>query len=386
MTQRIYEQDAYCRRFEAQVLSCEAQGEAFAVVLDKTAFFPEGGGQAADGGTINDIAVLDVQQKGEAVVHTLAAPLPVGETVCGVLDWETRFARMQSHAGEHVLSGWVHRLFGYANVGFHMSDTLMTVDFDGPLTKEDVERVERCANRSIYENAPITVSFPSAAELESIDCRSKIEVKEGIRLVTVENVDCCACCAPHPAATGEIGCIKVISFCPYKGGTRLEMLAGVHALEEYAALNTAHKQIMALLSAARDELPQAVEKQLETVRALRAENQKLSRQLALATLRPVAVGEAAYALSNGLSYDELLHCANHLLENGKETCILFSKTDGAHLIYVVCGKNDVRDIVQKLNAALDGKGGGRGNHAQGKIAVVEEQAVCAAAEQLLSNL
>ena len=374
------------REFAAVVVSCEQTKDGFAVVLDQTAFFPEGGGQAADTGTLDGMTVLDVQTHGEDVVHTVEQALPVGKEVRGVLDWELRFSRMQSHAGEHVLSGWVHRLFGYGNVGFHMSDTVMTVDFDGPMSAEDIAKVELFANRSVYENAPITVSYPTAAELETIDCRSKIEVKEGIRLVTIQNVDCCACCAPHPAFTGEIGCIKVLSFCPYKGGTRVEMLAGVHALEDYIALNTANKQMMALLSAARQELPQAVEKQLETARALRAENQRLSRELALSKLQPQMVGDSAFAVLRGASYDELLYCANDLLETGTSLCMLFSQTDQPYTIYVVCAKDtDVKETVAKLNAALDGKGGGRGNHAQGKIAVCDKEIIEKTVKELLTQ-
>lgn len=386
MTNRLYERDSYVREFTAAVVSCEQEKNGFAVVLDQTAFFPEGGGQAADEGTLNGVPVLDVQQRGEDVVHTVEEALEVGQQVRGVLDWDLRFSRMQSHAGEHVLSGWVHKLFGYGNVGFHMSDTVMTVDFDGPMTAEDIEKVELFANRSVYENAPITVSYPTAAELETIDCRSKIEVKEGIRLVTIRNVDCCACCAPHPAFTGEIGCIKVIGFCPYKGGTRVEMLAGVHALRDYVALNAANKQVMALLSAARRELPQAVEKQLETVRTLRAENQRLSRELALARLQPQTVGDAAFAVMQGASYDELLYCANDLLEKGTKRCVLFSQTDQPYTIYVVCARDiDVKETVAKLNAALDGKGGGRGNHAQGKIAVCDKTRIEQMVKELLAQ-
>ena len=368
MTERLFEKDAYCRSFDAEIVSCEQKDEFFLVVLDKTAFFPEGGGQAPDKGTINGTEVLDVQEKDGIVYHKTEKAFNIGDTVNCELDWELRFSRMQSHSGEHIVSGVVHSLFGYDNVGFHMSEKTMTVDFSGPLTAEDIAKVELESNKAIYKNVPITASYPSKEELAETDYRSKIEPRDGIRLITIEGFDCCACCAPHPAFTGEIGVIKIIDSCPHKKGTRIEMVAGINAFYDYSALHTSNKQVMNLLSAKRDSISLSVEKLQETANNLKSENGKMSRKLALASLSPVTVNGCAYAISENMSYDDLRECANNLIENGTRKCILLSSSDENSYIYVVSSaENDVRSLVSELNSTFNGKGGGKDNYAQGKL-------------------
>ena len=373
MTERLFEKDAYCRSFSANVVSCKEKDGSFFVVLDKTAFFPEGGGQAPDKGTINGVNVLDVQEKDGIVYHKTEKAFNSGDTVSCELDWELRFERMQSHAGEHIVSGVVHSLFGYDNVGFHMSEKTMTVDFSGPLTADDIAKVELESNKAIYKNAPITASYPTKDELAVADYRSKIEPRDGIRLITIEGVDCCACCAPHPSFTGEIGVIKIIDFCPHKKGTRIEMVAGINAFYDYSALHTSVKQVMNLLSAKRDSIAVSVEKLQETANNLKSENGKMSRKLALASLSPVTVNGCAYAINENMSYDDLRECANNLIENGTRKCILLSSADADSYIYVVSSaEKDVRSLVSELNSEFSGKGGGKDNYAQGKLSASSE--------------
>ena len=385
MTERLFEKDAYCRTFSANVVSCEEKDGSFLVVLDKTAFFPEGGGQAPDKGTINGVNVLDVQEKDGIVYHKTEEAFNSGDTVSCELDWELRFERMQSHAGEHIVSGVVHSLFGYDNVGFHMSEKTMTVDFSGPLTADDIAKVELESNKAIYKNAPITASYPTKDELAVADYRSKIEPRDGIRLITIEGIDCCACCAPHPSFTGEIGVIKIIDFCPHKKGTRIEMVAGINAFYDYSALHTSVKQVMNLLSAKRDSIAASVEKLQETANNLKSENGKMSRKLALASLSPVTVNGCAYAINENMSYDDLRECANNLIENGTRKCILLSSADGGSYIYVVSSaEKDVRSLVSELNSAFSGKGGGKDNYAQGKLSASSEDDLKNFIEKLLA--
>ncbi len=386
MTERLYETDAYCREFSATVLSCDAAEDGFAVVCDRTAFFPEGGGQAADKGTLGGAAVLDVQRRGDDVIHTVDAPLTVGETVQGVLDWEVRYRRMQSHTGEHILSGVIHKLFGYTNVGFHMSEKLMTVDVSGTLTAEDVRRVEYEANLAVYQNAEITVSYPSAEELRVLPYRSKIDLQEDTRIVTIGDVDCCACCAPHLHRSGEVGLIKVIDFAPYKKGTRIEMLAGFNAFLDYAALNATNKRLMSVLSAPRDGVEDAAREQSEALGALHHENQQLKKRLALHELKKQSIGDTVFAVAAGLTYDELRHCANTFAEEGASACFLFSENGADGMLYVVSSQNrDLRPVVAMLNSTFGGRGGGKPNYAQGKIAPCEETALKAAIEAALNE-
>ena len=368
MTELLYLKNAYCDEFEATILSCEKNGEAYDVILDKTAFFPEGGGQAPDKGTLDGAHVIDVQIHDGVVVHKVESPIEVGEKVSGKLDFALRFSRMQRHSGEHILSGIVHSLYGYNNVGFHMSDIEMTVDFDGSLTASDLERIEKEVNFTVWKNLDITVSFPTAEEEKELSFRSKLENIKDLRLVTIEGVDCCACCAPHVLKTGEIGLVKIIDATPNKGGSRLTVLAGEVALSDYARLNSANKAMMKTLSVSREDVADAAKRQVDLVSALKFENRELSRRLAWSELKPCEVGASAYAFSKNLSYDELCYCANKLSDEGKDISLLFSGDDDKNYIYVISSATrDVRSIVKSLNEAFDGRGGGKPNYAQGKI-------------------
>ena len=372
-TIKLYENDSYIKEFSATVISCDKTDGGFLVVLDKTAFFPEGGGQDADKGVINDIDVLDVQIKDDIIYHKLEKAFEIGSTVDCKIDWDTRFSRMQNHTGEHIVSGVIHRTFGYNNVGFHMNDTLVTFDVDGPLTDDDIKLVEKKANEAIYANNSIKAIYPIPEELPNYDYRSKLDITEGVRLIEIENTDLCACCAPHVARTGEVGIIKITSYIPYKKGTRIEMICGALALNDYINLHNANKQIMNMLSAKRFETPNAVERIQTELTNARAESRKLSSELAMLKMEKHNKDNKVCVFIDGASYDELRNCSNALIEE-HEYCYLFSNTDENNYIYVVSSKeNSVRDLVQEINKTFNGKGGGRDTYAQGKITATKEE-------------
>lgn len=386
LTDRLYEKDAYCREFTAKVISCKYKGDAYYIVLDRTAFFPEGGGQSADVGTLNEVEVSDVQIIDDAIVHKTSNEIPVGCEVHGKIDWSLRFSRMQNHSGEHIVSGIVNSLFGYNNVGFHMSKSEMTVDFDGLLTQDDIDKVERLANEAIYKNLDITITYPSNKEAALVSYRSKLENIENLRLVTIDGLDVCACCAPHVLKTGEIGLVKIIDFTPNKGGVRLTVIAGSDALSDYSMLNRANKHMMKSLSVSRELVSEAADKQIELVSALKYENQELLKRVAWCELGPVFTGKGAYAISQGLSYEELRHCVNMLAKNGTDICMLFSTDDNENYIYVISdASGDTRPTVKCLNDEFDGKGGGKPNYAQGKIVCSSVEKIKSFAEKLLSE-
>ena len=210
-TRRLYYEDSHQREFDGEVLACETEGEAFQVLLDQTAFFPEGGGQYADTGALNGVRVLDVKDRKGMIWHKTEGPLEPGTRVHGIIDWEQRFDRMQQHTGEHIVSGLVHQRFGYDNVGFHLGEDYCTMDFSGPITREELKEIEREANRAVFADLPVTVFYPSKEELEDLEYRSKIEIQGQVRLVSIPGYDLCACCAPHMAHTGEIGLIKLVN-------------------------------------------------------------------------------------------------------------------------------------------------------------------------------
>ena len=384
-TERIYDTDSYCREFEATVISCQKNADLYDVILDKTAFFPEGGGQAPDKGLIGGAEVLDVQMKDEIIIHKTASELKCGETVKGEIDWELRFNRMQRHTGEHILSGVINSLFGYSNVGFHMSEVETTADFDGVLSQSDIEKIENETNRIIWENHKIRAFYPTAEQAANINYRSKLDNIKNLRLVTIEGVDCCACCAPHVGYTGEVGIVKIIDSVPNKGGTRLTLLAGYSALKDYTKLNFLNKQIMKLLSASRETVAEAVERQTDVVKTLRYENENLSNRLAWSELSPTEINGCVYAFSENLSYEALRYCSNILAQSGKKLSMLFSANDGENYIYAVGSReHDTRPIVKELNEAFDGKGGGKPNYAQGKIVSHSIEAIKAFVEEKMA--
>lgn len=366
-TIKLYENDSYIKEFTATVLSCEEKNDAYYVVLDKTAFFPEGGGQDADKGKIGEADILDVQIENDVIYHKVNKAFNENEKVDCILDWETRFSRMQNHTGEHIVSGVIHSVFGYNNVGFHMNDTLVTLDVDGPLNDEDIKRIELKSNRAIYDNKNIKAIYPSASELPNYDYRSKLDITEGVRLIEIEDYDLCACCAPHVAKTGEIGIIKIIGYIPYKKGTRIEMICGLLAFNDYSNLHTTNKAVMNMLSAKRFEIAESVERIQIELSNTRAETKKLLSELATLKMEKHIIDNKICVFVDGVSYEELRNCSNSLIEEF-EYCYLFSNTDADNYIYVVSSKeNNVREEVQKLNKAFNGKGGGRDTYAQGKI-------------------
>ena len=372
-TIKLFENDSYIKEFSAIVVDCEEKDNSYFIVLDKTAFFPEGGGQDADKGTINNAEVLDVQIKDNIVYHKLEKPLKTGDTVDCKIDWDTRFSRMQNHTGEHIVSGIIHRTFGYNNVGFHMNDNLVTLDVDGPLTDAQIREVEIKSNQAIYGNKSIKAIYPTPEELADYDYRSKLDITEGVRLIEIEDTDLCACCAPHVARTGEVGIIKIISYIPYKKGTRIEMLCGLLAINDYINLHNTNKQIMNMLSAKRFETPDSVERIQAELSNARAENKKLMADLATLKMEKHIADNKVCVFIDGVSYDELRNCSNTLIEE-HEYCYLFSNTDENNYIYVVSSKEqNVRELVQELNKTFSGKGGGRETYAQGKITATKEE-------------
>lgn len=366
-TVKLYETDSYIKEFTVTVISCEENNGEYYAVLDRTAFFPEGGGQNADTGKINGANVLDVQIKDGIIYHKVDKPLQVGETVKGIIDWEVRFSRMQNHTAEHLVCGIIHSNYGYNNVGFHMNDSFVTLDTDGPLTEDDIKQIELEANKAIYTNKSVNVIFPNADEIENYDYRSKLDITENLRLVEIEDYDLCACCATHVAKTGEIGVIKILSFIPYKKGTRIEMVAGILAFNDYCKLHNSNKSIMNLLSSKRDEVFEATQKIHSDLSFLRTENKKLSAELAVSQMEKYEIKDSVCLFVKNASYDELRSCINTLIDRF-DYCCAFSNTNENSYIYAVASKDkNIREIIQKLNNAFNGKGGGRDFYAQGKI-------------------
>ena len=401
ITQKLYENDSYVKEFDAVVADCvparqifgsemalpkagapgqaggkagapdQAGGKAgaWAVELDRTAFFPEGGGQSADTGWLGEGRVYDVQIVDGRLWHCTDFHGEKGERVHGCLDWEQRFSNMQQHSGEHIFSGLVHRHFGYNNVGFHLGSQAVTMDFNGVLDAGDIQQIESQVNQAIVENVPIYVSYPDKEELETIEYRSKIQIDGQVRLITVEGWDVCACCAPHVARTGEIGLLKVTDFQKYKGGTRISILCGFRALKDYCRIQDELRCISRLLSAPFGQVAKAVEHKLEENGQLRQKAVELTGQLIEKDIDAIAQGqENAWFFKENLEAPAMRRAVNLALEKVSGYAGVFGGSDSQGYKYIIGTKSgDARLLAAALKEKLGARGGGSPQMVQGSV-------------------
>lgn len=376
MTKKLFYEDSHQAECTGTVLACEEKNGHYEVVLDQTVFFPEGGGQYADTGMLGAARVLDVHEKNGQILHWTDRALTVGETVNGQIDWEERFEKMQQHSGEHIVSGIVHERYGYNNVGFHLGSDYCTMDFDGPITKEELKEVERLANEAVYKNLEIVVSYPTKEELKGLEYRSKIEIDGQVRIVTVPGYDVCACCAPHVKYTGEIGIIKLVNMMNYKGGERITMLCGRRALRDYCAKDENVKEISALLCAKELETAQAVQHLKEEQESLKGKYSALQQKLLTYRAQeiPLKEGDKTIVFERDLTGSEPRELMNLLLDRGAGICGVFAGTDADGYRYVIGSRTeDVRPIGKLLNEAFQGRGGGKPVMIQGTLQGKEEE-------------
>lgn len=371
-TEKIFYSDSYISSFSATVTGCVKASDFYHITLNKTAFFFEGGGQKADTGFIGDAVVSDVHEIDGEIIHICDRELEIGKEYSCSLDWETRFRRMQQHGGEHIVSGIVHSMYGYDNVGFHMEDDYVTVDFNGELTREQLDDVEDKANLAVCKNYDILCYFPAEEELTKLDYRSKLDLTEGVRLVKIENTDLCACCAPHLSKTGEIGTIKILDFMRHRGGIRLVMKSGLDAVADYRNKYKSVYEISNLLSAKQGEITSAVERLQGENEALFREYTAFKMSVANDAKKSMSfTSKCAYLIVSNFDADMMREVANFGMENS-ELCLVFSGNDDAGYSYISCSKTlDMRSVAKDLNNALNGRGGGRDTMIQGKVSSTE---------------
>lgn len=371
MTIRLYEEDSELLDFTATVLSCQPKGDAWAVELDRTAFFPEGGGQGADHGTLGSAAVTDCHDAHGTILHTVSAPLACGETVEGHVDGARRLAMMQQHSGEHIFSGLVHQHFGYNNVGFHIGSDAVTMDFDGKMTLEDALRIESLVNEAIWKDLPVQAGYPGKEALEHIEYRSKKAIDGDVRIVTIEGYDTCACCGTHVKHTGQIGQVKVIAFQNYKSGVRISILCGVRALAYENELLQENREISHITSAKPGELASAVRHLTEERDQLKYEMGRMAARL-FTSLVQAAEGDRPVIRADFLPVSQLRPSAGELAENHRAALVI-AKRDGGWNYALSSKSMDVRPLSRELQNAFQGKGGGTPDMVQGVLGDVSEE-------------
>lgn len=377
MTEKLYYRDSHMTACTATVRSCTLNGDGFDVLLDQTVLFPTGGGQQTDLGAIGGVRVLGCSESGDEVVHHVEKPLKVGETVPVTLDWARRFDYMQQHTGEHLLSFAAYELYGAANVGFHLADGYTTIDFDKSIARDALERMERLANSFVWRNLPVSATmYPDEAAIAGLPLRKHAEgLKAPIRIVRIEDADCCTCCAPHCTRTGEVGIIFIIDAISYKGGTRITFLCGERARTYLRDEHDALDRIARRFSTAREQAEGAVAKRCDEYGALKRELRSLTAALneyvvarLLASAETAGKQRIVVALLEDVDAGRLKDLAQAAAGEKRSLAALFSSREGKLLYVLAMGEGfpiDAGELAQTVNAAIGGKGGGRGTLAQG---------------------
>lgn len=375
MTVKLYEMDSHLKNFTAEVQKCIPDGDFFKIVLNQTAFFPEGGGQYADHGTLDDANVLDVQiDENGVITHKTDKPLKLGKSVKGSLDWNRRFRHMQNHSGEHIISGIIHKLYGLDNIGFHLGEDYVTCDYSKMLTPEQVKKVEILSNKAVYENVKIKAWYPDMDQLKSIPYRAKLELTENVRIVEIDGYDICACCAPHVKSTGEIGLIKITWTEKSHGGIRLHIACGYDALKDYEEKQVNILKIMELLSVRQFETAEAVEFLKNQNGLLNYELSKERKRTADAKVEalPEKEGNLLVYLENGET-DTLRAVANGGRKKCTGVCVAITDSSAGYQYAISSETVSVQSKAKIYNKALNGKGGGRDPLIQGTFnATIEE--------------
>ena len=365
---KLYYEDCHLRQFSATVTSCEESPKGYRVTLDQTAFYPEGGGQACDTGVLDGVNVLDVQEEGELVIHYCDGPLPVGEQVQGEINWERRFDLMQQHTGEHLLSGVIHRHFGYHNSGFHVGAEVMEVDFDGPIPQEMIPQLEEEANALVWANLPVICGYPAPEELPNIAYRTKRELPWPVRIVDIPGGDTCACCGIHTAHTGEVGLIKIISCVKFHSGVRMEVACGKRAYRYMAQIFEQNRQVSQQLSAQMNQTAEAVRKLAENYGAEKFRTAGLEKQIFAAIAETYRGKGNILHFQSGLTGGGVRELADKIAEACAAVAVVLSGSDDAgYSIGIVSTSGPVRELGVEAMQALCGKGGGREPAFQGTV-------------------
>jgi len=373
-TRKLYYENCMLNTFTATVTGCNQTEKGWLVTLDATAFYPEGGGQACDLGTLDDAAVLDVREKDGNVVHLCDRPLEVGKAVTGNIDWARRFDLMQQHTGEHILSGLIHAKYGYHNVGFHIGKETVEVDFDGPISTDELALLEQQANRAVWENLSVHCWYPSPEELPTVGYRSKRELPWPVRIVDVPDYDKCACCGVHVAHTGQVGMIKILSCVKFHQGIRLEMVCGKRALDYLSRIYEQNRQVSQAFSA----------KVLETGEAARRMNEQLAAEkfraagLEKQVFRSIAAGYAGKGnvvhFEDNLTSSSLRELADAIADTCGGVAAVFTPQDETrYSMCLICKNGDVKELGTALAKALNGRGGGKPGSFQGNVAATRKE-------------
>lgn len=365
---KLYYEDCHLSRFTAKVLSCEKAEKGYLITLDQTAFYPEGGGQASDIGTLGTVRVLHASEQGEQVIHLCDGPLEIGGQIEGQIDYAHRFDLMQQHTGEHMVSGILHARYGAHNTGFHMGADTITIDFDVDIPADELPQIEAQVNQAVWQNLPVKCWYPSPEELEKVPYRTKRALPWPVRIVQIPGIDTCACCGVHVANTGEVGLVKLFSCIRFRSGVRIEMLCGRRALDY---LNKVHQQnqiVSRVFSAKALDTGAAAQKVNETLAQQKYRIVGLENQIFDAIARGCTDQGDVLLFQPGLDAQAVRRLADMTAEHCGGMAAVFSGEDGKGYAYaLVTRSGDLRELCRQMNQALSGRGGGKGGFCQGSV-------------------
>ena len=373
-TRKLYYEDCHLTRFTAKVTGCAETEKGWLVTLDATAFYPEGGGQACDLGTLEDARVLDVREQGENIVHLCDRPLPVGETVAGCIDYARRFDLMQQHTGEHILSGLINARYGYHNVGFHVGKSGMEIDFDGPIPAEDLPELERAANEAVWKNLPVRCWYPAEEELPHVRYRTKKALPWPVRIVEVPGYDKCACCGVHTSHTGEVGMIKILSCVKLREGVRLELVCGQRAYNYLNRIFDQNRQISQLLSAKMPDTAVAAKRMADQLQAEKYRSAGLEKQVFRFISESYVNHGDVLHFAQDLAPVSVRELADAIAERcGGVAAVCSGTDDTGYALCLICKNGDVKELGSAMAKALSGRGGGKPGSWQGSVKATRTQ-------------
>lgn len=373
-TSRLYYEDVYKKEFTAKVLECREGKNGYRIILDASAFYPEGGGQPCDTGYLDDVKVVEVHEKDGELLHYTEKALEVGKSVHGVIDWERRFDLMQQHSGEHMVSGLIHEAYGYDNVGFHMGSDVITIDFNGMLDAVQMQEIEVLVNKKIWENSRVEITYPSAEELKELPYRSKKELTGKVRIVRFPGADLCACCGTHVTYTGEIGMVKLLSVVKFRDGVRMEMICGKRVLQYLNMVDKQNHEISVKLSAKTAETAKAVERLWEENFQMKGRLLRLEEEMFVREAEKWQNAGNVLLFQEGLESDSVRKLADTVMQCCGGRCAVFSKnSDGSYKYAIGEKEGDLRAFTKEMNDALKGRGGGKPFFVQGSVQAKEEE-------------
>lgn len=370
---KLYYEDSHLTAFTATVTGCAPVKKGWEVTLDATAFYPEGGGQASDTGILGEANVLSVREEGAEVFHLCDKPLETGSTVAGEINWDRRFDLMQQHAGEHIVSGIIHKRYGWHNVGFHMGADVVTIDFDGPIPAEDLQDIENTANLAIWQDLPIKCWYPSPEELPTVPYRRKKDLLWPVRIVEFPGYDICACCGTHPKTTGSIGLVKLFTCVKFHEGVRIEMACGKRALSMLNAAYEQNKQVSQAFSAKIEETGLAAHRMNEALAAEKFRASALEKQLFAHIAQGYAGKAFAVHFAKDLSPNSCRELCDAIAGFAKVAVTLSGSDETGYCLCVLSRTEDAKAIGDAAAKALNGRGGGKKEAFQGRIAATQGQ-------------